>query len=410
MAVIDTLVAHGPIRVLVAAGPGGVLVRQRLRADDRIRVVRSPRHASVLVVCGRVPDEDADALARVHDQVPRPRGVVAVDVDGLPAALAGARRVRGDDTVADVVAATGRSVLVGEVDSDDLGPAENPTEWRGVGPHGQGGEGMMGGTPYGRSMPMTSPGRDGLALDRLPLTLGPWLAGLPAGVSLEVGLQGDVLEEVTVTCPAAGEDAPRSVGVAELERWRARTLLGWLADLAALAGLEAEARRCSRLALDPTARGIASVRRRLDRRWSLRAATDGVGGVSVGDATGVGLGWLARSRGIAHDRRTGDPAYDGLDLPPVTDRGPDVTARWRTWLEEAATAVALADAADDRRTDRPELPWGSGDGTPAERAEARGQLASQLLRGAELGRAMVTLASLPGAADATLPARREVTA
>jgi hypothetical protein len=271
---------------------------------------------------------------------------------------------------------------------------------------------MMGGMPYGRAMPMTADGRDGLALDRLPLTLGPWLAGLPSGCHLEVGLQGDVLEEASVWYAVARPMLTLPVSVADVESLRARTLLGWLADLVDSAGLSALARRCSRVALDATPDGVADLRRRLDRRWALPVATDGVGALDVQDVTGQGLGWLARSRGVDEDARRDDPAYADLGLVAPTDRGADVTGRWRTWLDEAAEALRLAAAAGQRRTEHPELPWGPASTDREDRAATHGRLASQLLQGAELGRAMLTLASLPTACDAGITASRpeEVTA
>lgn len=59
---------------------------------------------------------------------------------------------------------------------------------------------MMGGTPYGRPMAMTDEDvRDGLALDRLRFTVGPFFPHFPPGLVLELGLQGDVIQEARVT-------------------------------------------------------------------------------------------------------------------------------------------------------------------------------------------------------------------
>lgn len=165
----------------------------------------------------------------------------------------------------------------------------------------------MGGTPYGRPMPMPpTEGRDGLALDRLSLRLGPFLAGLPAGVALDVGLQGDVLTEVEIR-PVPADDA--LVGVpaedaAPATVRDARHRLTAIADLCAMAGLDALARRAARVAVTPTPRAVDELRRRLDRRWGLRAATDGVGILREG--------------------------------------GEDVTARWQSWFEQVQAALAGA--------------------------------------------------------------------
>src|SRR3546814_16968041 len=97
---------------------------------------------------------------------------------------------------------------------DDLLPDEPPVAWRGKGDHGQGGEGMMGGKPYGRPMAMTAEDlRDGLALDAYTACFGPFLPMLPPGLQLELTLQGDVVQSARVRRPPAaqaGADEPRS--------------------------------------------------------------------------------------------------------------------------------------------------------------------------------------------------------
>src|SRR3546814_9744942 len=95
---------------------------------------------------------------------------------------------------------------------DDLLPDEPPAPWSGKGEHGQGGEGMMGGKPYGRPMAMTEDDRrDGLALYAYTATFGPFLPVFPPGLQLSLTLQGDVVQSAEVLRPpvhqAAG-DAP----------------------------------------------------------------------------------------------------------------------------------------------------------------------------------------------------------
>src|SRR3546814_20246746 len=78
---------------------------------------------------------------------------------------------------------------------DDRLPDEPQVAWRGKGDHGQGGEGMMGGKPYGRPMAMTDEDlRDGLALDAYTACFGPFLSVLPPGLMLELTLLGDVIQ------------------------------------------------------------------------------------------------------------------------------------------------------------------------------------------------------------------------
>src|SRR3546814_15175993 len=74
--------------------------------------------------------------------------------DGFPCAAS----LDGD--AAHAVASLWQQLVTGMRPSeDDLLPDEPPAPWRGKGDHGQGGEGMMGGKPYGRPMAMTEIGR-----------------------------------------------------------------------------------------------------------------------------------------------------------------------------------------------------------------------------------------------------------
>ena len=150
-----------------------------------------------------------EALQRVHDQLPHPRATVAWRPGGAAAGISVARSVDGSvDAVVAALHAASASVLADPSSStDDLLPDVDPNEWRGVGPFGQGGEGMMGGTPYGRPMAMTGDDRDGLALDQLHLTLGPFLDALPAGLLLDVTLQGEGLQDVAPRVDGVVADA-----------------------------------------------------------------------------------------------------------------------------------------------------------------------------------------------------------
>ncbi|MBW3602419.1 MAG: hypothetical protein KY434_06960, partial [Actinobacteria bacterium] len=215
--------AAGRARVPVfpVVGAGAARAVQDLRLRPEVELVSTPRHATVLLVAGQVPRSLSRPLAQVHDQVPHPRATVRWTGSGSGpdrVVPAGATVVAADGDVVAAIASCHRGLLSGDRPSEeDMRPAEPPNEWRGVGPHGQGGEGMMGGTPYGRPMPMTADDRDGLALDQLSVRVGPLLPALPPGLALDVRLQGDVVQRAEDPAQREGE-AQRVAIAAQLAR------------------------------------------------------------------------------------------------------------------------------------------------------------------------------------------------
>lgn len=276
-----------PVPVFVAVGAGAHGAVQELRGRPELQLVPTPRHAAVLLVAGRIAAHHAEALDRVHDQMPHPRAVVtwSGDSDDVAAAVGDAfARIRADPSAS----------------TPDRLPDEEPNEWRGVGPFGQGGEGMMGGTPYGRPMAMTGDDRDGLALDELHLPLGPFLEWLPPGVVLDVAMQGEILREVTPRlAPPGTDDAGARPGHEEVTPVRAA--LRWLALALHIHGLGALSTRAARLAA--AGEQQASERRRLCRsvrRSGLLWSTSGVGQIEgLGDAAER---WRSRLDRIEHAR------------------------------------------------------------------------------------------------------------
>ncbi len=236
-----------PVPVFAAVGAGAWGPVQELRGRPEVRLVASPRHASVLLVAGAIAGEHGEALDRVHDQIPHPRAVVAWT--GATEHPLTATVVRGgaDELVA-MLQEAHRSVLADPASSSpDRLPDEEPNEWRGVGPFGQGGEGMMGGTPYGRPMAMTGDDRDGLALDQLHLPLGPFLEWLPPGVVLDVTLQGEVLQAVTPRLASPGGEIGSPPAPGNAPASAAHQSLRLLALALHLHGLDALAARAARL-------------------------------------------------------------------------------------------------------------------------------------------------------------------
>ncbi len=186
------LAASAPPSVFAAIGEGGRAPVEDLFATGRIVTAKSPRHASILLVAGTIRQADAAALARLHDQLPHPRASILwgdVPSHALP------EPVRAGEAIEDTITATHRALVRGErASAPDILADEPPAPWKGRGDHGQGGEGMMGGVPYGRPMAMTDDDvRDALALDAYRATFGPFLPSMPPGLTLDLTLQGDVI-------------------------------------------------------------------------------------------------------------------------------------------------------------------------------------------------------------------------
>ena len=412
---LEQLAAEARVPVYAIAGNGARDAVQDLRLRSEIRIVDTPKAASILVVAGPIADVHAAALARVHDALPHPRTTVLWAPERALASLPGAVAVvvADSDPVAVVVAAY-RDLVLGRRPSEPaILPDADPAEWRGVGPYGQGGSGMTGGAPYGRPMAELGPDPDGLRLDVVPVRVGPFFPRFPSGLVLDVRFSGDLVLDAAIGEGAVGPPVgpPRTglrpflraltepVPIAELELVRAREHLRWLADALVAHGLPALGARALRLAqrVQP---GDGSTVRRLARligwtqvtRWSTR----GVGTVSADDLAGLGAGPVARAAGLAEDVRLEDPAYRALGFEPVLgDRG-DAAARWAVRLAEAADSLDLAARAGDARTTpigRVESPRGRLE--PGSAASARLlALVPQLLRETEWGDAVATVVSL----------------
>ena len=206
MSLLSALARRAEIPVFAAIGAQGLAPVEGLRRRPGLRLVDSPRHARVLLVAGAVETAHKSALERLHAQIPPPRGTVWWQAAPL---FARGERVAGDDPLFAIRAAA-------EARDPDQRPDVPPRPWQGMGPHGQGGRGMMGGNSYGRPMAMTADDiRDGLALDAYSARFGPFLPMLPPGLTLDLTLQGDVIVSVSVVSPpfdqGAEGEAPRSL-------------------------------------------------------------------------------------------------------------------------------------------------------------------------------------------------------
>lgn len=277
---LQRLAASAPVPVFVAIGAYAADRGADLFLADMLLRVASPRHAALLLVAGEIRPEDMDALQRLHDQLPHPRATVYWGEAPL-APFANAERVPWPDDPASTLLAVYRQLLTGQLPSEsDHLPDEPPFPWRGVGEHGQGGKGMMGGTPYGRPMAMTADDlRDGLSLDAFTITVGPFLPTLPAGLVLELNLQGDVIQQATVTrppLPRAKRDPRNDRGP---NRNLARRLRGTaqMLDLLELHALSMRSLSLAKDAEDGASVRVAPLRQAVHRSGALQAIAPGLG-------------------------------------------------------------------------------------------------------------------------------------
>lgn len=293
MAVTARLAASAAAPVYAAVGEDGLAAVEDLSLHPAVALQATPRHAAVLLVCGGIREDDHPALRRLHDQLPHPRATVwwrTTPAPGFPQA----QMVESD--AAKALHRLWRRLLSGAQGSEqDLLPDEPPAPWRGKGDHGQGGEGMMGGKPYGRPMAMTGEDlRDGLALDVYSASFGPFLPLLPPGLVLELSLQGDVVQSAKVRrrpLAQCGADAP----------------LRRLARLLRLLGLAALAERLLRAAAGGRTGELRTLGRAL--RWSgaLPAIPPGLGEVAGEDVRAR----LRRCWDQAQEAASPAPAIDG---------------------------------------------------------------------------------------------------
>ncbi len=398
-----------------------------LHLHDGVIVLDSPRSATILLVAGLVPAALHDAVQHVHDEMAQPRttvwwtsGRAVEDIDH--GAQYNARYTVSSADVPSVVDALKRvqnDLMSGvrQSETDELsGTGLFP--WRGVGPYGHGGTGMTGGTPYGRPMAERAVDRDGLQLDQLPIRIGPYFKAFPAGLVLDIELQGDVVQDVVVSAEpvsplrpifAAAINSPVSVAV--LERARAEDHLRWLAHALRVHGLAAMGNRALKLAVRIGAGNTAitgsgaelkAITRAVERSGALWWSTRGVGVLSRDAVAGEGLGPVARASGMRDDARVDEPTYQTLGFEPIVNAAPsdknagDASARWRQLLAEAAQSLDLAARANGARA------WGHGVVEGPRGRVAAGEapepqlyaMLPTLLRGVEWGDAVTTVVSL----------------
>ena len=409
MSWLQRMAGEAPVPVYVARGiDASHDDLAALALDANIELVATPRHAAVLLVVGTVPAKFHDGLRRLHDQMPRPATTLWYRSRPLPEFDA-PHTLSKTDRLAPTLTDLYRT-LYGRTPQPVLLPDRPPAPWRGLGDYGQGGEGMMGGTPYGRPMAMTDDDlRDGLQLDALGFTLGPFFGPWAPGLLMHMSLQGDVVQRVSVQSPPFPQAPPTVFGaalrgavpIADLELARARSHLFGLAHSLETAGLRSLALRT----LAHAARLRPGVDIGLMRGWLRRcglfaSVPPGCGQLTRTQAIRIG-GTAARAAGQPMDARLEDPAYRRLGFSVIVQDAGDCRARWRQWLGEIEQSLALADRAAGEnvytaQTEVVETPrgrWRRGAGI----ADASAVL-EELLPGMEWSEAMATIASLDVAA------------
>lgn len=405
---LSRLAMRGPATVFPALGMHGEEAVYRLAQAPGITLVDTPRHATILLVAGGVPPHFHDSLRRVHDQLPAPCATLWYQSEPL-LELKRPDAVRIDDPadLSGAVRDTWRRVITREQDTAPrLLPDTPPNPWQGLGDDGHGGEGMMGGVPYGRpmTMPPTPDLRDGLALDILTFRLGPFFPLWPAGLEAEVTLQGDIVQQFSVlsapyprAVPSAFLEAQsRPVAIARLERKRMQyhlraffhaLRLAHLPDLAWRAlGL---AEQCDSRPVEKLGKAFKAFARALARRGFFALYLPSGGMLDSEQARTLG-GFAARAAGVEDDARHADEGYRRLGFSLFTQQAGDVPARWRQRLAEVEQSLALIAQAQQSdavtaSTEAVELPRGVGNAD---------DLLENLLPGLEWSEALATLASL----------------
>ena len=235
---LSRFASGAPVAVFAAVGRDAIERVEDLCLDPWIQWVASPRHADLLLVAGKVRAQDEQALKAVHDQIPLPRATLWWGSEPFGKIASSVTVPLIDDALPHIL-----KLRADRSDGEpDLLPDEPPSPWRGEGPNGQGGEGMMGGVPYGRPMAMTHDDvRDGLQLDEMTVQIGPYLRSWPCGLVLEMALQGDVVQHARIVRPPYGPTQGTRENVSSRLRSAARLL-----ELLELDGL---AERCRRAAM-----------------------------------------------------------------------------------------------------------------------------------------------------------------
>lgn len=364
------------VRAFPVLGWGGTEIWQRFQSLDGVLPSQSPHDSDLMVLAGEIPDRWQDRLRALLETFALPRAVLWLAPPwtrqppaGLPIGRTlPADRLEGVDLplLASTLLAqrtrANQPLLPNRPTHPSAGGGADHSDWRGK-------------APYGRPLARPAEDVDHLALDDVPVLLGPHFPPLPSGLQLALWLQGDRIracESVHNAFPMTplerdgsragpGNHAAfealhrRPVAVAALERARVHSHLSWMADFLVLLDQPALAERFRALRhhVDPAA--LAALGRAA--RPLLQPLLRGRGVIPAEAAAAANLvGPVARASGLRVDSRAEDPAYLRLDFRACFAAGGDLWARWEVRLAEALESMRLIQAASDQRTVSAEAP------------------------------------------------------
>lgn len=374
--------AYSHLRAFPILGWGGAELWQALSEREDVVLSQSPHDTDLIVLAGEIPSQWQERLRALIETVALPRAVLWLRPPGRlppPEGLAVCRSVTpgqiADLDLLELLPALAHTERANR--SLTRSPATSP--WRGIGPYGQGGQGLVGGVPFGRQLATPAEDADQLALDDVPLLLGPHLPCLPSGLQLALRMQGDrvrLCESVHNAFPLSplGGEAGDKVGVANvpalealggrpvalaaLERARLFSHICWMADFLTLAGLPGYARRLRSRRHDIDAPALLRWLRPVER--ALRPLLAGAAVLPSDPIRRAGVvGPVARASGLPIDARIGDPAYAAAGYEPVLEPEGDLWARWRVRVREALQCFSLIERAGARTSLAAEGPRGS---------------------------------------------------
>ncbi|SEU43779.1 hypothetical protein [Nonomuraea wenchangensis] len=406
--------------VLVASMPGGTPVRLALERELRLRdlpVALTPADADILLVAGPACPELEAAVERLWQDMPAPR-----------------RRAHAEDprevgrAVANARAGLARRESAESAGAHERAGGEAPRgRHSGGGGHGGGGDDMD--SPAGLPMAGQGPDRDGLTLDRLHVSLGPFLPDWPHGLTVRLTLQGDVVQRAEVAAPPAGggpaaasfwtqpwarATAGERVQAGEAARRRAAAHLDSLGRFLAVAGWPAAATSARRLrddllggasreSVSPRAARLA---RRVGGSRTLYWLTRGLGPLSAREAAAAGVaGPAARADGDVPARYRLWLTTVREDVDRLEERDPLDPARHEPPRGPLPTPRTPSEALSPPRTPPAELPAprtpSAALPAPAAPSVALAAVLPRLLEGAELAAARLIVASLDPDPDET---------